>query len=474
MSIVIPTMNMKVFSRYAGLSLPRHVSYPMPTAWQEVTEAEAEAMHDECRCKRQPAGVSLYIHIPFCRQICRYCACTRVPAPAGDPQNAEGIKDYLRAVADEMRIVRDRMDSRATIRQIHLGGGTPTHLSPGQIEQLYQQLDDIFSIAGDVEAAIEIDPRVTSHEHLRVLRSLGFSRISLGVQDFDEQVQRHVRRIQPLSTVRNTLEDCRSLGFASVNFDLIYGLPYQTPASIDRTIEQVILLSPDRIAFYHYAQIPDRIAVQRGLDYEHLPNSEAKLAMFLQGMTKFESAGYEFIGLDHYARPSESLALAKRNGTLQRTFQGMTTGGNLDLIGLGASSISHLLSVGFLQNHTDFKDYYGMIADGKLPFRRGKRLSFDDRIRQHVMSQLYCQTRLVPSELESQFDIIFSEYFKRELDRLIVLESEGLIRIDDEGAIDVTKPLGRVLLRNIAAVFDAYLDADAYKNGDERSFSANA
>jgi oxygen-independent coproporphyrinogen-3 oxidase len=287
-------------------------------------------------------------------------------------------------------------------------------------------------------------------------------------------VQEHVSRIQPYELIRERVETCRELGFASINFDLIYGLPLQTPETIHRTLEQTIELSPDRIAYYQFAQIPDKVAAQRGLDYSRLPDSETKLEMFLIGQQVLTAAGYQFIGLDHFAKPDEPLTVARREGTLQRNFQGMTTGGGLDLVGIGASSISQLRRLGFLQNVRGLQDYIDRTTAGNTPIYRGKRFTADDVIRQDVLAELYCLTEIVPQRIESEHGIVFGDYFARELTVLQELQRDGLLEIGENGRISVTMPLGRVLMRTIAAVFDAYLAPDAYRVGDRQYFSANA
>jgi len=274
--------------------------------------------------------------------------------------------------------------------------------------------------------------------------------------------------------VRDFVKACRDLEFDSVNFDLIYGLPYQTEETVHDTVLKTIELSPDRVAFYHYAQIPEKIATQRGMDYTKLPDSMTKLRMFLDAIETFEANGYDFIGLDHFAKHDEMLSEALRNGTLQRNFQGMTTGGGLDLIAVGASSISHLDGIGYLQNRHDVEEYMATMEEDREPVHRGKRFTKDDLIRQAVLSDLYCLSRIEPNKFEKEYDINFSEYFAKELEQLALLESDGLVMISPEGVINITIPLGRVLARNVAAVFDAYLDDDAFHKGALKMFSANA
>jgi oxygen-independent coproporphyrinogen-3 oxidase len=462
------------FNRYAGLSLPRHVSYPMPTWWREACGDDLAALRRRMDQRADPMDLSLYLHIPFCEALCKFCACCRVILRKTAPGAGERAERYIAALEKEIRQLGAQHGGRGLLRQIHWGGGTPTYLALADIERLAVATRESFAIPDDAEISIEVDPRVTTDDQLRLLRELGFNRISLGVQDFDAGVQEHVKRIQPYAMVRDMVDACRDLGFVSVNFDLIYGLPYQTLATMRRTLEQCITLSPDRVAYYHYAQIPEKIATQVAIHHDRMPDSRTKLAMFLLGVELFQAAGYDFIGLDHFARSDEMLARAAREGTLQRNFQGMTTGGGLDLLGAGASSISHLWRIGFMQNLREPDEYVSVMEGGDSPIRRCKPFTTDDCIRQAVISQIYCGARIVPKVIEREFDIDFQAYFDREMKVMRELETDGLVAFDGDGCVDVTFPLGRVLMRNIAAVFDAYLEPDAYHTGDRYCFSVNA
>jgi len=467
-------VNLDVFHEYAGQALPRHVAYPMPTWWTDLSDAESTALLRESRVCVPHNDLSLYLHVPFCEKVCRYCACNRAPQPRNTRQADERIDGYVAAMIAEIGHLTDVLEARQRVRQIHWGGGTPTYLSSDRLASIHDTIAERFDVKGDAGISIELDPRVTTTDTLQVLRRLGFDRVSLGVQDFDQRVQEHVGRIQPFELVRDMVGTCRELGFSSINFDLIYGLPLQTIDSIRDTLEKTIDLSPDRIAYYHFAQIPDKVAIQRGLDYSKLPDSETKLRMFLIALRMFTSAGYEFIGLDHFAKPDEPLAVAAREGTLQRNFQGMTTGGGLDLIGVGASSISHLAQLGFLQNVHGVKEYTTRVSSGDSPIFRGKRFTADDLVRQAVLAELYCHAGIRPSNVEQAYGITFAQYFARELKIMHELERDGLVNVGADNHISLTMPLGHVLTRTVAAVFDAYLEPDAYRAGDREYFSANA
>lgn len=467
-------VNREVFRRYAGISLPRHVSYPMPTWWQAVGPEDAAAMHRDATGWGRTDGVSLYLHVPFCETLCKFCACNRIILRKDANGAADRVERYVAALQQDIRSLGALYGGGRRLRQIHWGGGSPTYLSLEQIERVHRTVLDCWDLSPAAEVAMEVDPRGVTRDDLAGLKAMGFNRLSMGVQDFDDAVQKHVRRVQSLEMVSDVVAASRDQGFASINFDLIYGMPYQTPDTIRDTVDHAIELSPDRVAYYHYAQIPEKIATQRGMDYTRLPDSETKLEMFLIGLQRFEAAGYEFIGLDHFARPDEGLSQSLRDGTLQRNFQGMTTGGGLTLLGAGVSSISHLPGVGFLQNGKEIDDYVTRIESGDSPVERGKRFSFDDRVRQAAINRLYCACRLEPEFIESSFDVRFEEYFQRELSVMRELQEDGLVSVGEDNVITVTRPLGRVLLRNVAAVFDAYLDPEAYRKGEQACFSANA
>ena len=465
-------VDMQVFHKYAGLALPRHVAYPMPTWWKDFDNAAAVEMLTNSAQRMGAPDLSIYVHIPFCRQACRYCGCTRIAQPHEAPGAEDLTQRYVDALCTDIQRQAELVGNRL-VQQIHFGGGTPTYLSPAQLETIWNQLHKSFKVGLDAEIAIELDPRTVNRTRLSQLKDMGFNRVSFGVQDFDPEVQEHVGRVQPFSLVGDVVETCRDIGIASVNFDLIYGLPRQTLDTVKRTIAQAIRLEPDRVAYYQFAVIPEKIAEQRGLDYDRLPDSDLKLEMFLAGLELFEAAGYVFVGLDHFARPEEALARALERGTIQRNFQGMTTGRGFDLIGLGASSITQLAQLGFLQNVRDVDSYLQKIEAGETAIFRGLQLSADDCLRQALLNELYCRAEIHFAPIEAAYNIRFEDYFARELAALDELADDGLL-IRESDRVIVTRPLGRVLMRTIGAVFDAYLQPDAYRVGDRQYFSANA
>lgn len=475
--IPLPVIDRGMFSKYSGLSLPRHVAYPMPIWWADVDDAEAARIRSLSVHSERSRDLSLYVHIPFCEKMCRFCACNRTILRKDSPTGQERVDRYLDALIVELSRRAEDVGTlsgrRRRLRQIHWGGGTPTYLTLVQIERLHQATAALFDIDADAEISIEVDPRVTTREQLELLHQLGFNRISFGVQDFDPKVQEHVGRIQPLSMVRATTVHAREIGYESVNFDLIYGLPYQTLEGVVDTIERTRVLRPDRIAFYHYAQIPDRIANQRGLHHEAMPDSDTKLSMMLEASARFLEEGYRFIGLDHFALPTERLARSVRTGEIHRSFQGMTTGAELDLIGIGCSSISVYPRSAYLQNVRDPAEYTQRILGGEEPAMRGLELSVEDGHRQAILMDLYCYGGIDPVRLAS-LGVEAHAYIEAAADAIDRLESDGLLRRTDSGGLLLTDPLGRVLMRNVAAAFDSYLGDAAPWSGMQQTFSASA
>jgi oxygen-independent coproporphyrinogen-3 oxidase len=449
-----------VYRRYAELALPRHTSYPTSPVWSDRfgSDEYRAALH---RSAEHGRPLSLYVHVPFCERLCYYCACTREIVPAARRRTNDPSAAFLDGLACEADRVAEVVGAGA-VGQVHLGGGTPTYLAPEQLERLWAILTDRFHVRPGAEIAVEIDPRATTADHLSTLRWLGFNRVSLGVQDFDPRVQAAVNRVQPFGLVVDTVHRCRKLGFESINFDLIYGLPYQTPASMADTLDKVIALGPDRVAFYRLAMIPEMFRWQKTFRRADLPAGEAALELNLLAVNRFLAARYEFVGLDHFARPTELLAAAARDGSIRRTFQGMTTGRGWDVIGLGPSAIS-LLDDAFAQNVKESGPWRRTVGRD-LATHRGLRLSPDDRVRRELLQELYGRGEIDMAAFEAAHGVAFGDYFADELRRLEVLEADGLVEVGPP-AVRLTPVLGRLLVRAVAAVFDEYLPADAFREG---------
>lgn len=429
---------------------PRYTSYPTAPEWDDSFSASQlrEAFH-EANTKPHPPPLSLYFHIPFCESLCLYCGCNVVIN-----KRHEVAAPYLASLKREIDWVSAEVDRTRKVEQLHWGGGTPTYLSPEQIEDLYAYIEERFSLSPAAEVSIEVDPRVTTDEHCRALRRAGFNRISMGIQDFDPLVQKTVHRVQPYEDTRRLLDYCRELGFESINIDLIYGLPHQTAESFADTVDKIIIMNPDRIAVFSYAHVP-WMKKQQGSFARFLPEGFEKFRIFTDAIRKLTDGGYRYIGLDHFARPDDEICRAQDNRTLHRNFQGYTTKAGCDLYAMGVSSISGLEDV-YAQNWRDLPQYYESIAAGRWPTMRGMRVSAEDKLRRSVINRILCHTVLVKSEIEHDFEIDFDEHFATELANLRELERDGLVRFDD-GRIEVA-PLGRIFIRNVAMAFDAYLN----------------
>jgi oxygen-independent coproporphyrinogen-3 oxidase len=449
----------RTYRSFAGLALPRHTSYPIAPAW--TTDYGPDDLRDELgRSAALGRPLSLYVHVPFCERLCYYCACTKEIVPAAKRKQHDPSDAFLAGLAVEA----DRFSRHlgAEVRQVHLGGGTPTFLSAESLRLMWRILAGRFAIAPGAEISAEIDPRVTTREHLETLRDLGFNRVSLGIQDCDPRVQKAVNRVQSFDLIEEVVGWCRELAFASVNFDLIYALPFQTLDGMADTLEKTLALAPDRVAFYRLAVIPEIFRWQNVFRPDDLPSGDLPLELNLLAINRFLAAGYEFIGLDHFARPDEGLARARREGSLRRTFQGMTTGKELDVIGLGPSAISQLDGA-YAQNHKASAAWQAAVAVD-FATERGLRLSDDDRVRREVMQQLYGHGAIDRRALEARFGIDFDDYFRDELGRLRQLVEEGLVDAEGTG-LRLREPLGRLLVRVVAAVFDRYLPPGAFRDG---------
>lgn len=429
---------------------PRYTSYP--------TAVQFHSGFDEQSYRRvallsnsTPRPLSIYVHVPFCARPCFYCGCNKIITR--DPVHAE---QYLQRLRREIELQGALFDRRRNVRQLHFGGGTPTYLTMAQLAGVFEQLGRHFNIdrSAGREFSIEIDPRTLEEHTLRSLAELGFNRLSLGVQDFDPQVQRAVNRQQSPEQIEQCMVEARALGYRSVSFDLIYGLPLQTVESFGRTLDTVIRMRPDRIAAYGYAHMPRLFKAQRAIRPEQLPDAETRLQLLALTVERLTEAGYVYIGMDHFALPEDDLARAMRDGSLHRNFQGYSTHGDCDLIGLGVSAIG-AVGNSYSQNRKDLSGYYASLDQGRLPVERGIALSVDDLLRREVIQRLMCQGELSMPEIESRYALDFSDYFANELAALETLAGDGLIT-SDAGTIRVTER-GRALLRTIAMVFDAYL-----------------
>jgi oxygen-independent coproporphyrinogen-3 oxidase len=432
---------------------PRYTSYPTAPVWSEALSAPQYGAILEASAA-SGAPLSIYVHLPFCERLCYFCGCTVVIT--GRNHQVEG--GYLDLLEREIDWVAARAGPRPVV-QLHWGGGTPTYFSPERLERLGALLRERFLFAPDAEVGVEVDPRVTTEEHLATLARLGFNRLSMGVQDFDARVQQAINRRQTFEETRRLVAHARALGFPSVNFDLIYGLPYQTPASFDATIDGVLEIGPDRLAVYSYANVPWMKRHQTVLE-PHLPDESTKFRIFRTALERFTGAGFEYIGMDHFARPEDELARARRDRTLHRNFQGYTTKAGTHLIGLGQSAIG-TLGDAYVQNRRELPAYHDAVAaDGAATFR-GYRLSEDDRVRREVIGALLCHGVVVKREIERAFGISFDAYFADALERLEPCVEDGLVELS-EGEVHATA-LGRIFLRNLAMPFDAYLSRTAEK-----------
>ena len=434
---------------------PRYTSYPTADrfveAFSEADYLQALGQRNVSAASRaQP--LSLYVHIPFCESLCYYCACNKIIT-----KHKDRAETYLRYLTREVDLHMARLGPGHSVSQLHLGGGTPTFLSDDELRELMHMLKRNFSFVPGGEYSVEVDPRTVDEKRLAVLAELGFNRLSFGVQDFDPAVQKAVHRIQPADQVFALVEASRKLGFESVNVDLIYGLPQQTPESFDRTLAQVNTLRPDRIALYAYAHLPERFKPQRRIHSAELPSGGAKVSMLARSIEAFEEAGYVYIGMDHFALPNDALAVAKRQGRLHRNFQGYSTQPDCDLIALGVSAIGRVGST-YSQNAKTMDEYCDLLDQGHLPVVRGLALTRDDIIRRNVIMALMCQGSLLFESINVSCLIDFKQYFANELEQLQAMQEQGLVEVTDQG-IQVTS-MGWFFVRGVAMVFDRYLQAD--------------
>jgi oxygen-independent coproporphyrinogen-3 oxidase len=436
---------------------PRYTSYPTADRFAEGFGADHVRALLEERRRAADAGqrlpLSLYVHIPFCESVCYYCACNKIIT-----KHHERGLPYVAALECELALVVDVLGPQRAVSQLHFGGGSPTFLSDGEIARLMASIRRSFHVDDDAEISIEVDPRTVTPARLQHLRAQGFNRVSFGVQDFDPDVQKAVHREQSFESVRDLMSAARDAGFRSINVDLIYGLPRQTPSSFARTLEQVADLRPDRIALYAYAHLPQRFKPQRRIAADELPDGPARVAMLGSAMAAFRAHGYAYLGMDHFALPDDELAVAQREGRLHRNFQGYSTQPDCDLVGLGVSAIGRIGN-GYYQNAKTLPEYEEALARHRLPVARGLLLDDDDRVRRDIIMSLMCRGRVEFEEVRRLHGIDMPSAFAAELARLAPLRADGFVRLHPD-AIEVTDS-GWYVVRAIAMVFDRYLHESA-------------
>ncbi len=450
-----PVFDAELIARY-DTSGPRYTSYP--TAPQFTDAFGEPELREAIRVSNEepiPRPLSLYVHVPFCFSPCFYCGCNRVIT-----RDITKSDLYLERLNREIELVAPLFDADRTVRQLHFGGGTPNFLDLPRMRTLLDMLHKHFSMsrAPEREFGIEIDPRSADAEYVRGLGEAGMNRMSIGIQDFDPKVQEAVNRVQSVERVDEIMQSAREYGFESISVDLIYGLPHQDVDSFTRTLEQVIELSPDRIAAYSYAHLPQMFKAQRQLDALALPDAATKLALFGRTLEMLTAAGYVYIGMDHFARADDELARAQQAGTLQRNFQGYSTHGDCDIVGLGVSAIGRIGDT-YSQNVRDLPSYYAALDEGRLPVARGLRLDEDDLLRRELIGELMCHGQLDKRAFARRHRVIFDIYFAEALELLEPLEKDGLVTIDKR-YIRIT-PRGRLLIRHVAMCFDPYLRKEA-------------
>lgn len=433
---------------------PRYTSYPTADrfveAFGEVDYLQALAQRNVGAIAVKP--LSIYVHIPFCDTLCYYCGCNKIVT-----KHHERARPYLDSLFKEIELVARQFEKRQRVSQIHFGGGTPTFLSDDELTEVMSRLRGHFGLLDTVESTIEVDPRTVTAARLQHLWDIGFNRLSFGIQDFNPQVQEAVHRVQITESVFDLMRDAREIGFTSLNADLIYGLPHQTLESFAQTLDDIARLRPDRIAVYGYAHLPRLFKPQRMIHSEDLPPAATRLQLLSESIQRLQERGYEYIGIDHFALPDDSLSVAKRQGHMHRNFQGYSTHADCDLVGLGVSAISKVGAV-YSQNTKDIEDYMDLVNQGHLPVLRGVALDRDDIVRRAVISAIMCQGEVVYESINLAYLIDFKTYFSHELQLLEHFVNEGLMEVDDN-SIRVTA-LGWYFVRALAMMFDKYLQAD--------------
>ena len=438
---------------------PRYTSYPTADRFVEAFGDEeykrtlAQRFNEE---GARPQPLSLYVHIPFCDSLCYYCACNKVIT-----KHHSRSAEYLRYLALELALHTDLIGKGRMVSQLHLGGGSPTFMNDDELRELMALLQQHFQLAPGAELSIEVDPRTVDVARIDALAGMGFNRLSFGVQDFDPAVQKAVHRVQPAEQVFTLVHAARERGFESINVDLIYGLPLQSPASFDRTLAQITDLRPDRIALYGYAHLPQRFKPQRRINDAELPTASAKVAMLARSLEALLAVGYVYVGMDHFALPNDPLAVAKRQGRLHRNFQGYSTQPDCDLIALGVSSIGRVGAT-YSQNAKTLDDYYDLLNHGRFPVVRGLALTRDDLLRRAVIMAIMCQGAVHFESIALAYLVDFKRYFATELEALKPLAEQGMVKVDAD-SIEVTDT-GWFFVRAVAMVFDRHLQANLHLN----------
>jgi oxygen-independent coproporphyrinogen III oxidase len=446
-------LDAQLIRRYGGEG-PRYTSYPTAMQFHEALAPDAYdvAVRDSAGA-RSSQPLSAYVHIPFCISPCLYCACNKIIT-----HKVDRIDSYVLRVIKEIALRAGYFSRARPIDQMHFGGGTPSYLPIKSLIAIVDSLGSYFGLSQDGarDFSIEVDPRGVDFAKLSAMTQAGFNRISFGVQDFDIGVQRAINRVQPFELVENVYSSARRAGFASINLDLIYGLPRQTPSTFRATLKHVIELRPDRLAVYGYAHMPSMFKAQKRIITSELPNAAERIELLQLAIATLSAAGYVYIGMDHFALPTDGLSLAKQNGTLHRSFQGYTTHARRDLVALGVSAIGHIGDL-YLQNLKTLKDYDTAVDRGVLPTQRGVHISAEDRVRAEIIQQIMCLGYINIRSIETRFELVFREHFAAEMSRLQGMESDGLVALSPE-RVELTAS-GRFLTRNVAMAFDEYLAA---------------
>jgi oxygen-independent coproporphyrinogen-3 oxidase len=446
-----PRVDVELLKKYS-VAGPRYTSYPSaPVFSQKFRPEDYLAEIRDTNAEGEDSPISVYAHLPYCDTLCYFCGCTM--KVTNDVTQITAYNQYLKK---EIAAIAKLVSPARKVSQLHWGGGTPSYLSAEDILDLGGFLKSVFSYSDDIEAGVEIDPRGLTRDRMEAFRESGFNRTSMGVQDFDPAVQKAVNRIQSEKITRDAVEWSRELGFTSVNIDLIYGLPHQTLEQFARTVEMIIALSPDRLAVFNYAHVPWLKPHQKVLDEMSLPAAGEKLEIFKMTLEKLAAAGYENVGMDHFAKPEDELAIARRNGSLYRNFQGYSTKAGCDLYAFGMSAISFLGGV-YHQNLKSVREYFEKIDAGQVPTHAGYRMTADDVIRRDVIMKIMCDNEVMKPDIETRHRISFDDYFAAALPKLEGFTADGLIELRDDRI--VITPEGRLIVRNIAMCFDPYLES---------------